>query len=204
MRNDLQPQLDPVPVVSLRPTQMTVGMIEVERKRQDWQARVAKDGPQFLGEHLIPVVLGPKKQLWMIDHHHLARALIEEGVEHVLVNVVAKLDHLDKPSFLTFMDNRNWLHTFDAEGERRDYDAIPRKIAKLADDPYRSIAGAVRRAGGYSKSDTPYAEFLWADFYRRRITTKAIRQNFADCVTQALKLARSAKANHLPGWCGPE
>ncbi len=204
MHNNREPQLQPVSLASLRPTQMTVGMKEVDRKRRDWEARVATDGPAFLGNHMIPVIIGPKKQLWMIDHHHLARALLEEGVEHVLVNIVARLDQLDKASFLTFMDNRNWLHTFDAQGARCAYDAMPRKISKLADDPYRSIAGAVRRSGGYSKSETPYAEFLWADFYRRRIDAKTIKHDFDSALAKALKLAHSTAANHLPGWCGPE
>src|SRR5436305_4773273 len=31
-----------------------------------------------------------------------------------------------------------------------------------SDDPYRSLAGEVRRAGGYAKEATPFSEFLWA------------------------------------------
>jgi len=30
----------------------------------------------------------------------------------------------------------------------------------LVDDPYRSLAGALRQTGGYGKDVTPYAEFL--------------------------------------------
>jgi hypothetical protein len=203
MRDDLDPRLNLVVVSTLRPTQMTVGMIEVARKRHEWRARVASDGPQFLGSHMIPVVIGPKQVPWMIDHHHLALALLEEGVEHVAMSVVAKLDHLKKTAFLTFMANRNWLHTFDAKGRRREYAAIPRTLAKMTDDPYRSLAGAVRRAGGYAKSETPYSEFLWADFLRNRIATKVIAQDFERALTKALKLAHAPIANHLPGWCGP-
>ncbi|MDQ9783503.1 ParB-like protein, partial [Serratia marcescens] len=88
--------LQPVPLASLRPTQMTVGMIEVDRKRRQWLDHVAANGPDFLGSHMIPVVLGPKKVPWLIDHHHLARALLDEGVEHVLVSVVARLCDLRK------------------------------------------------------------------------------------------------------------
>ncbi|WP_457836129.1 ParB-like protein, partial [Staphylococcus aureus] len=73
-----------------------------------------------------------------------------EGVEDVLVSVIARLDHLPKKRFLAFMDAHNWLHPYDAAGKRRDFDALPRRIEDLADDPYRSLAGAVRRAGGYA------------------------------------------------------
>ncbi|AYJ85022.1 chromosome partitioning protein ParB (plasmid) [Sphingomonas paeninsulae] len=202
MRSSMEPQLSPVALTDLRPTQMTVGLIEVERKRHGWRARLASDGPEFLGTHMIPVVIGPKQVPWMIDNHHLARALFDEGVKHVLVSVVARLDRLDRTAFLTFMDNRNWLHPFDAKGVRQHYDDIPRKLSKMADDPYRSIAGAVRRAGGYAKDLTPYSEFLWADFFRHRIDAKLIGKDIDKAVTKALALAHAPQANHLPGWCG--
>lgn len=198
-----QPLLHPVDLAELRPTQMTVGLIEVARKRTDWSLREAHEKPDFLGRHMMPVVIGPRDRRWLIDHHHLARALHDEGVTHVLVSVVADLSHLKTEAFLTFMDNRNWLHPFDAEGRRRDYDDIPKHIAKLRDDPYRSLAGAVRRAGGYAKVETPYAEFLWADFLRRRIKAVKLEKDFESAVTRAVAVARSEEAAHLPGWAGP-
>jgi hypothetical protein len=202
MLSSMEPQLNPVALADLRPTQMTVGLKEVERKRHGWRARIASDGPEFLGTHMIPVVIGPKQDPWMIDNHHLARALLDEGVKHVLVSVIARLDRLDRVAFLTFMDNRNWLHPFDAKGVRQHYDDIPRKLSKMADDPYRSIAGAVRRAGGYAKDLTPYSEFLWADFFRHRIDTKLIGRDMDKAITKALMLSHDPKANYLPGWCG--
>ncbi|CAN5171759.1 ParB-like protein [soil metagenome] len=202
MFNSMEPQLNPVMLTDLRPTQMTVGLLEVERKRHGWRARVASDGPEFLGTHMIPVVIGPKQVPWMIDNHHLARALYDEGVKHVLVSVVTRLDRLDRKAFLTFMDNRNWLHPFDAKGVRQHYADIPRKLSKMTDDPYRSIAGVVRRAGGYAKDLTPYSEFLWADFFRHRIDAKLIGRDMDKAVAKALALSHDQKASHLPGWCG--
>ena len=49
------------------------------------------------------------------------------------------------------------------------YGDIPKSIEDMADDPFRSLAGALRRKGGYAKDTTPFSEFLWADFLRRRI-----------------------------------
>ena len=54
---------------------------------------------------------------YLIDHHHLVRALHDEGVTHVLVNIIADLSRLKKQPFWTVMDSRNWLHPFDAEGK---------------------------------------------------------------------------------------
>jgi hypothetical protein len=204
MRRDFQPQLDPVRIASLRPTQMTVGFREVERKRLAWRKRAEVDGPDFLGRHMVPAVIGPGRHYFLIDQHHLLRALHEEGVSHVLVSVVADLGGLAKPLFWTFMDKRNWLHPFDAEGERHDHDRIPKKIGDLTDDPYRSIAGELRRCGGYAKVDTPYSEFLWADFMRRRIPRKLVDKAFERALGKALDLAHHKDADYLPGWCGRE
>jgi hypothetical protein len=202
MTEDFAPALHPVEIAALRPTQMTVGLREVDRKRAEWRKRAERDGPDFLGRHMIPVILGPKSVPYVIDHHHLARALQEEGVSHVLVSVVADLHYLKKTVFWTFMDNRNWLHPFDAEGARQSHDKLPRGVGAMKDDPYRSLAGEVRRSGGYAKDSTPYAEFLWADFLRRRISLKLVEKDFERAVGKAIEAAGQQEASYLSGWCG--
>jgi hypothetical protein len=201
--NTREPVLVPVPIAELRPTQMTVGFREIEEKRRLWRDRAEKDGPQFLGSHMVPVILGPKNNHYVIDHHHLARALQEEGVADVAVNVVADLSRLAKGEFWVFCDNRGWCHPFDALGERRTYGDIPKRIADMTDDPFRSLAGELRRAGGFAKEITPFEEFVWADFLRRRIKPKLVADDFSAALTRALTLARAGSADHLPGWCGP-
>lgn len=199
----LEPELKPVAIADLRPTQMTIGRREVAQKRAAWAKRAEKDGPDFLGRHLIPAVAGPKGQLYIIDHHHLVRALHEEGVEKVLVSLVADLSKLEKTVFWTFMENRNWLHPYNADGVRVPHSDIPKSIGKLADDPYRSLAGVLRETGGYAKDMTPYAEFLWADYLRRRIDAKTLAKDFEAAVKQAQNMAHAPAANYLPGWSGP-
>ncbi len=199
----LQPELRPVAIKDLFPTQMTIGLREVAAKRAAFAKRAKQDGPAFLGHHMIPAILGLKKRLYIIDNHHLVRALHDDGVEHVLVNAVADLSRLAKPLFWTFMENRNWLHPYDAAGERQPHSAIPKSIDKLIDDPYRSLAGEVRQAGGYAKDTTPYAEFLWADFLRHRIEPHDLNKDFDAAIRAATKLARSRDADYLPGWSGP-
>jgi len=197
-----EPVLVAVPIGELRPTQMTVGRREVDEKRRAWRDRAEHDGAEFLGRHMIPVLLGPKDRHYVVDHHHLACALRAEGVANVAVNVVADLSALSKPEFWVFCDNRGWCHPFDVDGNRRTYDDIPKSLDELGDDPFRSLAGALRRAGGFAKEVTPFAEFTWADFLRRRISLAAVGADFAAAISTALQLARSPAANHLPGWCG--
>jgi len=198
-----EPVLTPIAIGELRPTQITVGMREVAAKRKHWREAADKKGAKFLGKHMIPVILGPKGRHYVIDHHHLARALHDEGVEDVAVTVVANLSKLETDAFWTVMDNRNWMHPFDAEGRRRHYADIPKSVAHMVDDPFRSLAGELRRAAGFAKDTTPFSEFLWADFLRRRMKRKLIERDFDRALDKALELARSTDADYLPGWCGP-
>jgi hypothetical protein len=198
-----EPVLTTVAIVDLRPTQITVGMREVLAKRKRWRETGAKKGGKFLGKHLIPVILGPNHRHYVVDHHHLARALHDEGVKDVAVAVFADLSGLDRDAFWTVMDNRNWMHPFDDAGRRRHYRDIPKSVTGLVDDPFRSLAGELRRAGGFAKDTTPFSEFLWADFLRRRMKAKAVKADFDRAIEKALQLAKSAEAGYLPGWCGP-
>ncbi len=198
-----EPRLNPVTILDLRPTQITVGMREVKAKRRHWRETAKQKGEQFLGKHLIPVVLGPKQRNYVIDHHHLALALHDEGVKEVAVTVVANLSKLEPDSFWFMMDNHNWMHPFDVDGRRRHYKDIPKTVTELVDDPFRSLAGELRRAGGYAKDTTPFSEFIWADFLRRRIKRKLVDRDFDRSLEKALVLAKSQDADYLPGWCGP-
>ena len=157
------PSLDPVAIVELRPTQMTVGLSEVKAKRKTWRGLKDEQRSAFFGNHMISVVLGPKKRHYIIDHHHLSRALNEEGVEQILVSVVTNLSALEPDAFWICLDQRGWTHLYDATGKRCGSAAIPKTGAEFVDDPFRSLAG------GYAKDTAPFAEFLWADFLRRRL-----------------------------------
>ena len=198
-----EPSLHATPVLDLRPTQMTVGMNEVARKRNSWKTESGKRLADLLAHHMAPVVIGPGDRRYLIDHHHLARALHDEGVDSVFVVVVADFRRLDADSFWNIMDFHGWTHPYDSKGRRRPYADLPKTVAEMEDDPYRSLAGELRYAGGFAKDSTPFSEFVWADFLRRRIKPKDLRKDFAAATERALALAKSEEANYLPGWCAP-
>ena len=150
-----EPIYTSTPLKDLRPTQITVGMREVKAKRKRLRETDKKKdgtkGAEFLGKHMIPVVLGPKDRHYIIDHHHLARALHDEGVKNVLVTVVANFSKLDPDCFWFVLDNKNLMHPFDDKGRRRGHEDLPKAVSGLIDDPYRSLAGELRRAGGFAR-----------------------------------------------------
>jgi hypothetical protein len=204
MANTREPMVQPIPILSLRPTQMTVGMREVKEKRKRWRDHKSKKKrAELLGTHMIPVVLGPDQHYYVVDHHHLARALHDEGVKDILVTIIGDLSMVDRDAFWGVLDNKRWVYPYDSKGERRHFKEIPKTVVDLKDDPFRSLAGELRRAGGFAKDTTPFSEFLWADFLRRNMSRKVVEADFEKGLEKALALAKGKAAIYLPGWCGP-
>jgi len=195
-------KLHEVEIHRLRPTQITVGMIEVEDKRAMLESLKKHEQRDFLAAHPIPAVWGPDGKLYITDHHHLGRAASEAGVDTGFFWVEEDYSHLPIAEFWPKMSAALWAHPIDQNGKHRSFEEIPDHLEKLRDDPYRSLAGYVREAGGYDKTPTAYAEFLWADFFRTRVVIGPTRADFAEAVKKGLALAKSAAAAHLPGYRG--
>ncbi len=193
-----------IKVSDLRPTQMTAGFREIKAKRREWKDA---DGSQserrkFIDDHVIPAVIGPDKDIYVTDHHHIARSFLDEDVKHALVVIHCDLSDLPRMTFWNFMDQKSWCRPVDDNGRRQDFDQIPDDLAGLKDDPYRSLSAAVERAGGYAKDGQPFNEFLWADYFRSHIRRKSLEKDFDAAVDRAIEAARTNDARYLPGWCG--
>lgn len=188
----------------VRPSQGAVGMREVATKTADVRRRSGKPDKlaRFLVKEALPVVKGPDGALHLVDHHHLGRALWDLGRPSVHVEHIADLSALPQPAFWSEMDRRGWLHAFDADGRPVEPERLPHHLKDMADDVYRSLAGAVRDAGGYGKTQTPFAEFKWADFLRARIDRALVARDYGRAVNQAIDLARTPQAAALPGFAG--
>ena len=169
-----EPILKPVAIADLRPTQMTVGIREVEQKRKRWHDESKKKGDEFLGKHTIPIVLGPGDRHYVIDHHHLARALHDEGVENILVTVVEKLRKLE-PELVLVRPEQSQL---DASVRRR---GLPASLQGFANDRGRPQRRSVPLVGRRTATrrrvrqghDT-VQRILWANFLRRRVERKTV------------------------------
>lgn len=189
-----------VPIADLVPTQVTVGMREVGFKRRRWREKHGHEATSYLNTHRVPVVLGPDARHYLIDRHHLTHALSDEGIEVAPVTIVANLSGLSLAAFWMSLEDHNWTHPFDVEGRRCHYDDMPASLDDLVDDPFRSLAGALKRAGGYAKDKAPFSEFRWADFLRCRIPRELVERNFGCALAVAMNLAQSNEAMELPGW----
>ena len=180
-----EPSLHATPVLDLRPTQMTIGMSEVARKRESWKSQGAESLSEFLAHHMVPVVFGPGGRRYLIDHHHLARALHDEGVDSVFVSIVADFHKLDASAFWNIMDFHGWTHPFDGKGAG----ASRRPAQDRGRHGGRPLPLARRRAAlrrRLRQGLTPFSEFVWADFLRRRVKPKDVRKDFGAAIDKAL------------------
>jgi hypothetical protein len=184
----------------LHPTQLTVGMIEVRDKQKHLESLKSGEQRDFMRAHPIPAVFGPEGLLYITDHHHLGRAALEAGVESGFFDVEADLSKYDITKFWTEMDRNRWVHPLDEYGLRHVFELIPHHLEKLVDDVYRSLAGYVWNGGGYDKTPTAFAEFVWADFFRRSIPTEVVKGDFSAVVKAAMPLAQSEAATSMPGY----
>lgn len=190
------------PLSDFRPTQMAVGMRAVAAKREKVERRAASARKlrRYLENRPVPAVIGPDNAYYIIDHHHLSLALWQSEVDEAFVRVVGDLSNLTAKRFLRRMSDFGLLHAYDQKGARTCPTRLPKSLADLKSDRYRDLAWSVRESGGYEKTDAPFAEFRWANYFRGRIAASTVRQDFELAHDKAMWLARSPGARALPGY----
>ena len=188
-------------VLDLKPTQFAVGMREVQRKKKHLAAMSSTELDRFLEERKIPAVFGPKKLVYLVDHHHLARACWEIQIRKLPIEIVSDLSADSFKDFWENMRKSKWTHLLDQlGGGPHDPLHLPENIRGLADDPYRSLSWAVRREGGYEKTAAPFAEFKWAEFFRSKMKIEPGDEGFKKAIKEAIQLCHDHECHKLPGF----
>ncbi len=193
-----------ISILGAHPTQFSVGMVEVREKQAAVEALAPDALKKFLKKHTIPTVVGPRHVFYMIDHHHLARALLVAGVDHMNLDIQGDDSGLTEADFWAKMESAQHVYLFDENGRGPlSTSQLPSTVALLADDVYRSLAWAVlKQTSAYADTNAPYASFLWANFFRTRISRASLDSDFGAAVQAGAALARSPDAASLPGYQG--
>ena len=139
-------KLHEVEIHRLRPTQITVGMIEVRDKRDKLLSLKKSEQQEFLEAHAIPAVWGPDGKLYITDHHHLGRACDEAGVDSGFFLVEDDFSSLPIAQFWPKMAAAHWVHPIDQAGKPRPFEDLPDHLQKLVDDRDDALTAAV---GGF-------------------------------------------------------
>lgn len=191
-------------VLNLRPTQFAVGMLEVDEKIKEVSQFSKKKIKKYIKKNVVPVVRGQDNELYVVDKHHFLTVCYNLGIKKVNVDIIRDMkdENLSYEEFWNWMvDNRNsYPYCQFGEGPREAL-YLPHDIRGLADDPYRSIAWFVRKAGGYVSTDANFSEFQWANFFRsKHLLKKFGKKGLPEALVEAVKLAQSEEASCLPGF----
>ncbi len=218
-------------VSDLSPTQNAIGFDEVNDKVERLRDKSASALRDYLLVHSIPIVIGNGKKFYVIDHHHLANSLwkvakgknkagIDTANAAVVVQVMMNWRHLQGYHFWQSMFRARWVHLFHPNGGGPiSPEKLCGHVKDLGNDPYRSLSWYVRKRYGYAKSEAPFAEFLWAEFFRHRmlLDDRILKGDIRESdfligelpedartalIDKAWNYTRSPEAAGLPGYLG--
>ncbi len=191
-------------ILSLRPTQFAVGMLEVDEKIKEVVELTKSELKDYIKNNIVPVVRSPDDELYVVDKHHFLSVCYHIGIKKVRVEIIKDFhsEKIDYIKFWKWMDRSRNSYPYCQFGEGpREALYLPQDIRGLADDPYRSIAWFVRKAGAFENSEKNFAEFQWANFFRsKKLLMKHGRKGFPEALVEAVKLAQSDEAKELPGY----
>ena len=201
----------------LHPTQASVGMTEVRIRSKKLKQEIERSSEDYLSylrrrNRIEPVVIGPSNVFYLTDGHHLARALYDLGQKMAYCKVLDNVSNLQPDAFWKYMKDNNEVYLKDHQGSVIGPSDLPISIGDLHDDPFRSLAGAVRESCGFRNDnkngpDGNYLEFKWADYLRAHwaqtsIEVSDIDAHFDRATQAALQLAAQNEAARLPGYTG--
>ena len=189
-------------VLNLKPTQAVVGMKSVKIKTKMFEDTSRDERHEYLQQNPVPVIKGPNAELFMIDHHHMSRSLLDSDHRKIYVQIVRDWSDLSVASFWKKMGTSGFAYLLDTDGNRITPAELPTSIKDLKDDPFRSLAYFARKQGAYEKSMIPFAEFQWAAYYRTQFSERDLEKDWQGTLDKALELSFTQDAAKLPGYKG--
>lgn len=194
-----------VRIADLRPTQYSVGFIEVKEKMKlILEARASGRLDEYFEDQTVPVIKSPTGELFMIDRHHFVRAVYELreelATDIVYVAIAKDFSRLKKRKFWKKIEN--YMDLYDQLDRPIRVAQIPKYVEDLVDDIFRSLAGRLRRLGYYAKTGEPFQQFIWARALRRhfrKIEFDLNENNYSEGIFLGGKWALSREAQGLPG-----
>ena len=191
-------------ILDLKPTQFAVGMLEIDEKIKIVQGYGNRQRRDYIDDNPVPVVIGPHRDLYIVDHHHFLSVCYHVGIKKVRITPIKNMSRsgMTYGEFWKWMAKNRSVYPFCqfGEGPRKPL-YLPKDIRGLADDPYRSLAWFVRKAGAFENSDRNFAEFQWANFFRSKgLLDRHGPRGMPAALIKAAALAQSPEAKHLPGF----
>ena len=133
-------------------------------------------------------------------------------MSYTYCTIIDNLSHTKPDDFWKQLEANNEVSLKDQNGNSITPHDLPTSVKDLSNNPFRSLAGAVRGFCGFEKGDESssgenYLEFQWADYLRAHwaqtgIAAEDIDTKFEGATIAALQLAAQKDAANLPGYTG--
>ena len=194
-----------IPVASLHPTQMCIGLAEVKHRHQDFAEEKSEDRRRYLQSKPVPLVRNAAGEHWMVDRHHRLRGLLEVDPKATAWGYLALELPLSAPELvLQALNERGWLYLYDGRGHGPlEPSALPTDLGGCQDDPYRSLVWKLKREGVIESAPLiPFHEFRWGAWLRRKALPPFHSMQLEPALPAARAYARSAAASRMAGWKG--
>lgn len=214
---------------TMHPTQASLGMLLISCKTAKMNGKSPSKMDSYLKSHQIPAVIGPDGGLYITDHHHLARSLLNSNYHDLNVFICPQIDFSSASSMESFwemMTTNNLVYLKDNKGDNITSQDIPNSVQAITlDDPFRSLSEYVRDSYGYIKcsDDTaslpqcaggggnpPFLEFVWGNLMRTKYLS-VVPNIYEDSVPEqiqpllglfpeALKYVMNPQFSHYPHY----
>jgi len=194
-----------LPLKQLRPTQLCIGLAEIQGRINDFREDSLRQRQDYLRGKPVPLVRSAAGEFWMVDRHHRLRGLIELDQDATAFGYIAlEVESTDRNAVLSDLESRGWLYLYDGRGlGPSPASALPETLLGLQDDPYRSLVWKLKKEKVIQAAPLiPFHEFRWGAWLRSRTLPPFHSLALDPALPAARALARSQAASHLAGWIG--
>lgn len=187
-------ELVELPITSLQPTQLCLGLAEVRSRASDFARETAAERRRYLRTRPVPVAVSSAGEHWMIDRHHRLRALMEvDSSATAFCSVVLELVGASRAHCLEELNRRGWLYLRDGEGRGPlPPERLPTDLVSLEDDPFRSLVWKLKQEGLIrAQPQVPFLEFHWGSWLRRQNLPSFGSMDLEPALPEARRLVRA-------------
>lgn len=210
---DVENTLCRLNVDGVRPTQFLFSPLAARKKTKKFsKAYNEGDLHELLSSKILPAVIGPDQQFYILDGHHtsygLKKSAIPKNKKQLFLRIQKNCVTCSFEGFERYMTETGKARSFlyDINYEKRRFFELPSSIEMLIDDPYRSLSWLVRKESCYKKVQRNYLEFTWAKVIRDEFTALGIilseskKKKLKKLVGKACLIVKKEKYSHLPGY----